>query len=186
MGDGIMALFGAPLAHEDHAVQACYAPWPCKRRSEPMPRTSASPLRRSHSSALSAAACARGLHQSQSGLLLAVGSFETVSRCLAPSMGASQSGRPRSAACLPAPGMTGASAVLQPASGRQGARPAARRGVGKVFGGAGGYGHALGEYTSGRAAGGHEGDGRGQWKRSFEFPTKQKRRSTGQGAKRPL
>jgi tetratricopeptide (TPR) repeat protein len=25
MGDGIMALFGAPIAHEDHAVHACYA-----------------------------------------------------------------------------------------------------------------------------------------------------------------
>jgi class 3 adenylate cyclase len=25
MGDGIMALFGAPVAHEDHAVRGCYA-----------------------------------------------------------------------------------------------------------------------------------------------------------------
>src|SRR5262245_10617925 len=25
MGDGIMALFGGPIAHEDHAVRACYA-----------------------------------------------------------------------------------------------------------------------------------------------------------------
>src|SRR5262249_37517096 len=59
------------------------------------------------------------------------------SRCLAPSMGASQSGWPRSAACHPAPGLTGASAVLRPASGRQGVRPAARRGVEELFGGVG-------------------------------------------------
>ena len=25
LGDGILALFGAPVAHEDHAVRACYA-----------------------------------------------------------------------------------------------------------------------------------------------------------------
>jgi class 3 adenylate cyclase len=25
LGDGIMGLFGAPVAHEDHAVRACYA-----------------------------------------------------------------------------------------------------------------------------------------------------------------
>ena len=32
MGDGIMALFGAPLSHEDHAIRACYARFGCKTR----------------------------------------------------------------------------------------------------------------------------------------------------------
>ena len=44
MGDGIMALFGAPLAHEDHAVRACYA---ALRMQEAIGRHTAE-LRRSH------------------------------------------------------------------------------------------------------------------------------------------
>ena len=48
MGDGIMALFGAPLAHEDHAVRACYAALrmqdTIKRYAEDVHRTAGVPL----------------------------------------------------------------------------------------------------------------------------------------------
>jgi class 3 adenylate cyclase/tetratricopeptide (TPR) repeat protein len=44
MGDGIMALFGAPLAHEDHAVRACYA----ALRMQESVKQSCDGLRRSH------------------------------------------------------------------------------------------------------------------------------------------
>jgi class 3 adenylate cyclase/tetratricopeptide (TPR) repeat protein len=48
MGDGIMALFGAPLAHEDHAVRACYAALrmqeSVKRYAEEVHRTEGIPI----------------------------------------------------------------------------------------------------------------------------------------------
>ena len=49
MGDGIMALFGAPLSHEDHAARACYAALrmqeSIKRHGESVRRTEGVPIR---------------------------------------------------------------------------------------------------------------------------------------------
>src|SRR5262245_30770099 len=44
MGDGIMALFGAPVAHEDHAVRSCYA----ALRMQESVKKYAEEVRRSH------------------------------------------------------------------------------------------------------------------------------------------
>jgi class 3 adenylate cyclase/tetratricopeptide (TPR) repeat protein len=48
MGDGIMALFGAPVAHEDHAMRACYAALRMqegmKRYAQDVHRTTGVPL----------------------------------------------------------------------------------------------------------------------------------------------
>jgi class 3 adenylate cyclase len=63
MGDGIMALFGTPIAHEDHAVRACYAALrmqeSIKRYSEGVRRVEGIPIRIRIASTLVTLSCER-------------------------------------------------------------------------------------------------------------------------------
>ena len=62
LGDGIMALFGAPVAHEDHAVRACYAALRCRKRqavSESSRRSAGARCRSGSASTRAKSSCAR-------------------------------------------------------------------------------------------------------------------------------
>ena len=58
LGDGIMALFGAPIAYEDHAVRACYAALAMQNALREIPK-SPTRLRRWGTGAHGSALCTR-------------------------------------------------------------------------------------------------------------------------------